>query len=162
MATNETAPAGPVLFAYDGSELAAYAFTHAAAHFAPGQEALVVCVYQPADVGFVLPKRHHLDADQATDVKAAAEETAAHGAELATQAGFQATGKAVWSAPTWKGLVQTAEETDASMIVIASHRRPHGLRAHFVGSVAAAVVAHAECSVLVVHDHQAEEADHRH
>jgi nucleotide-binding universal stress UspA family protein len=157
MATNDSgaeAATGPLIFAYDGSELAASAFTLAARHFAPGQEAHVVCVYQPADVGFVLPKRHHLDADQATDVKAAAEETAARGAELAEQAGFRATSAAVWSAPTWKGLVDTADEKDASMIVIASHRRPHGLRGHFVGSVAAAVVAHAECSVFVVHDHE--------
>jgi nucleotide-binding universal stress UspA family protein len=152
MAANEAT--GPVIFAYDGSELSAYAFTLAARHFSPGQEALVVTVYQPADVGFVLPKRHHLDADQATDVKAAAEETAAAGAELANQAGFRASGVAVWSAPTWKGLVDTANEQDASVIVIASHRRPHGIRGHFVGSVAAAVVSHAECSVLVVHDHE--------
>src|SRR3954470_21851281 len=103
MASNDpgaTTATGPVIFAYDGSQLAAYAFTVAARHFAPGQEAHVVCVYQPADVGFVLPKRHHIDADEATDVKAAAEETAARGAELAERAGFRATSAAVWSAPT--------------------------------------------------------------
>ena len=44
-------PAGPVLFAYDGSELAAFAIAQAAAQLAPRRDALVVCVWQPVDVG---------------------------------------------------------------------------------------------------------------
>jgi nucleotide-binding universal stress UspA family protein len=144
------APTGPVLFAYDGSELAELAIEEAARQLAPGQEALVVCVWQPADVGFVHPKHGKIDADHAPDVKTAAEETAAHGASLAEQAGFRSQGLAVWSAPTWKGLVETAEERNASVIVLGSHRRK-GLVGHLTGSVASAVVAHAACSVLVVH-----------
>ncbi len=46
-------PAGPVLFAYDGSELAELAIEEAGRQLAPGREALVVCVWQPADVGFL-------------------------------------------------------------------------------------------------------------
>jgi nucleotide-binding universal stress UspA family protein len=57
---------------------------------------------------------------------------------------------AVWAAPTWKGIVETAEERNASLIVLGSHRRS-GLVGRLLGSVAAAVVAHAACSVLVVH-----------
>ena len=45
--------AGPAIFAYDGSDLAAYAIEQAGIQLAPGREALVVCVWQPADVGFV-------------------------------------------------------------------------------------------------------------
>jgi nucleotide-binding universal stress UspA family protein len=145
-----TAPPGPVLFAYDGSELAALAISEAGRQLAPGQEALVLCVWQPADVGFVVAKQHHLAADQASDVKSAAEEVAAQGAALATQAGFRSHSIAVWKAPTWKGIVETAEERNASLIVLGSHRRS-GLVGHLIGSVAAAVVAHAACSVLVVH-----------
>jgi hypothetical protein len=44
--------ARPVVFAYDGSELAAFAIERAATQLAPGRDALVVCVWQPADVGF--------------------------------------------------------------------------------------------------------------
>ena len=46
------AAVGPVLFAYDGSELAAFAIAQAAAQLAPRRDALVVCVWQPVDVGF--------------------------------------------------------------------------------------------------------------
>jgi len=144
------APTGPVVFAYDGSELATFAIEQAGRQLAPGQDALVVCVWQPADVGFVAPDKGHLDADQATAVKEAAEEVAAQGAALAEKAGFRSQAIAVWAAPTWKGIVETAEERNASLIVLGSHRR-RGIVGHLLGSVAAAVVSHAAGSVLVVH-----------
>ena len=77
------APAGPVLFAYDGSELAAFAIAQAAAQLAPRRDALVVCVWQPVEVGFTPTDAKHFDADRATEVRQAAEQTAAHGASLA-------------------------------------------------------------------------------
>ena len=84
-----TAPIGPVLFAYDGSELAKLAIEQAGRQLAPGRDALVVCVWQPADVGFVPAGERHFDAAEATEVRKAAEETAAHGASLAEKAGFR-------------------------------------------------------------------------
>jgi nucleotide-binding universal stress UspA family protein len=146
---------GPVLFAYDGSELAALAIERAGTLLAPGQQALVVCVWQPADVGFVAPDEGHLEAGKAPEVEKAAEQVAAKGAALAEAAGFRAQGVAVWSAPTWKGIAETAEEHDASLIVIGSHRRS-GIVGRLVGSVAAAVVTHSERSVLVVHKRSGE------
>jgi nucleotide-binding universal stress UspA family protein len=143
-------PTGPVIFAYDGSELAALAIAEAGRHLRPGQEALVVCVWQPADVGFLPPEELHFDADQASGVEKAAEAVAAQGAALAEKAGFLAESTAVWAVPTWKGIVETAEARDASLIIIGSHRRK-GLVGHLVGSVASAVVAHSARSVLVVH-----------
>lgn len=140
---------GPVLFAYDGSELAAQAIEQAAAQLAPGRDALVLCVWQPADVGFVPTSERHFDAGNAADVKRAAEETAAHGASLAEQAGFRSQSMAVQAAPIWKGIVQTAVEQRASLIVLGSHRRS-GLAGHLLGSVTAAVLAHAASTVLVV------------
>jgi nucleotide-binding universal stress UspA family protein len=145
-----TAPTGPVLFAYDGSELAALAIEQAAAQLASGRDALVLCVWQPADVGFLPTDKRHFDADQATEVKRAAEETAAHGASLAEKAGFRSQSMAVKAVPTWKGIVEAAEEHNASLIVLGSHRR-RGLVGHLLGSVAAAVVTHSASSVLVVH-----------
>ncbi|MEO9177130.1 MAG: universal stress protein [Gaiellales bacterium] len=145
-----SAPTGPVIFAFDGSELATFAIEQAARQLAAGQEALVVCVWQPADVGFVPPDQRTLHANQADEVRKAAEQVAARGAALAEQAGFRSASMAVWAVPTWKGLVETAEERNASLIVLGSHRRS-GLVGHLIGSVASAVVAHAACSVLVVH-----------
>jgi nucleotide-binding universal stress UspA family protein len=143
-------PNGPVLFAYDGSELAAIAIEEGGRQLATGRDALVLCVWQPADVGFVPVSNRHFDADQAGEVHRAAEETAAYGASLAQRAGFRARSFAVEAAPTWKGIVELAEEQSASLIVLGSHRRT-GLVGHLLGSVAAAVVAHAAVSVLVVH-----------
>ena len=141
--------AGPVLFAYDGSELAAFAIGQAAAQLAPRRDALVVCVWRPVDVGFTPTDERHFDADRSTEVRHAAQRTAAYGAALAETAGFLACSKAVEAAPTWKGIVATADEHNASLIVLGPHRR-NGLLGHLQGSVAAAVVAHTATPVLIV------------
>jgi nucleotide-binding universal stress UspA family protein len=142
-------PAGLVLFAYDGSELAKLAIEDAGRQLAPGREALVVCVWQPGDVGFSPVSDRNLNAAQATEVRQAAEETAAAGASLAANAGFSPQSVAVESAPTWKGIVKVADERGAGLIVLGPHRRT-GLVGHLLGSVAAAVVVHSRTSVLLV------------
>ena len=148
--TNQEAPESePVVFAYDGSELAQLAIEQAGDLLAPGRTALVLCVWQPADVGFVPVDDRHFDSQNATKVKEAAQQTAAHGATLAEKAGFQSESIAVEAAPTWKGIIKTAEERKASLIVLGSHRRS-GVAGHLLGSVAAAVVTHSATSVLVV------------
>jgi nucleotide-binding universal stress UspA family protein len=144
------APLGPVLFAYDGSELAKLAIEQAGRQLAPGREALIACVWQPGDVGFLPIDGQHLNATEASEVKKAAEETAAHGAALAEQAGFRPQSIAIAAAPSWKGIVEVANEREASLIVLGSHRR-RGLVGHLLGSVAGAVVMHSTSSVLVVH-----------
>ena len=141
---------GPVLFAYDGSELAALAIEQAGRQLATGRDALVVCVWQPADVGFSPVEGQHFDAADATEVHQAAEETAAYGASLAEQAGFRAQALAVEAAPTWKGIVNVAEDHDCSLIVLGSHGRT-GLASVLIGSVAEAVAAHSPRSVLITH-----------
>ena len=148
--TPQAAASGPVLFAYDGSELAELAIEQAGQQLAPGRDALVLCVWQPADVGFIPVDDRHFDAQDASEVQEAARQTAARGAALAEQAGFRPESMAVQAAPTWKGIVETAEERRASLIVLGSHRRS-GLVGHLLGSVAAAVVAHSASSVLIVH-----------
>jgi nucleotide-binding universal stress UspA family protein len=145
---------GPVLFAYDGSELARLAIVEAGRQLESGREALVVCVWQPADVGFVPVTERHFDADDAVEVQRVAGETAAHGASLAAAVGFRAGHFAVEASPTWKGIVEAADDRDASLIVIGSHRRG-GLVGHLGGSVAAAVIAHSTCAVLLVHQGRA-------
>jgi nucleotide-binding universal stress UspA family protein len=144
-------PSGPVLIAYDGSELAELAIEQAGRQLAPGRDALVACVWQTGDVGFLpVGGEQRFDAAQATEVRKAAEETAAYGASLAEKAGFQARSLAIEAAPTWKGIVEAAAERQSSLIVLGSHRRT-GLQRHLLGSVAAAVVSHSPSSVLVVH-----------
>ncbi len=146
----ERSPLGPVLFAYDGSELAKLAIEQAGRQLAPGREALIACVWQPVDVGFVAIEGQHFDAADAAAVREAAEQVASQGVSLAEQAGFKAESVLIQAAPTWKGLVELAEKRDASLIVLGSHER-RGLTGHLLGSVAGAVVAHSRAAVLVVH-----------
>jgi nucleotide-binding universal stress UspA family protein len=149
-ATNPEAPdSEPVLFAYDGSELAQLAIEQAGELLAPSRTALVLCVWQPADVGFVPVDDRHFDSQNATEVKEAAERTAAYGAALAERAGFRSQSVAAEAAPTWKGILKIAEERNAGLIVLGSHRRS-GLAERLLGSVASAVVTHSAASVLVV------------
>jgi nucleotide-binding universal stress UspA family protein len=149
-ATRPAPPAGLVVFAYDGSELAKLAIEQAGDQLALRRDALVVCVWQPGDVGFLPTSERHFNAAEAIEVRKAAEETAAHGASLAEKAGFRPQSIAIEAAPTWKGIVDIANEHKASLIVIGSHRR-RGLVGHLLGSVAAAVVMHSASSVLIVH-----------
>jgi nucleotide-binding universal stress UspA family protein len=156
MASTQTGgrtPTGPILFAFDGSDLAVHAIEEASRLLATGREAVVLCVWQPVDVGFVPVSKQHFDADRAPEVRRAAEETAAYGASLASEAGFRATSVAVESAPTWKGIVETVAAQHASVVVVGSHRHS-GLKGHLVGSVAAAVVAHSNVPALIVHPPQ--------
>jgi nucleotide-binding universal stress UspA family protein len=141
--------AGPVLFAYDGSELAAVAIAEAGNQLLNGREAVVVCVWQPVDVGFVPPDGRHLTATDATEVRRAAEETSAHGAALAEAAGFRAQSIAIEAARAWKGIVAIARERGAELIVFGSHCRS-GLSGRLRGSVTSDVMKHSAYSVLVV------------
>ena len=140
---------GPVLLAYDGTDLAAAAIEEAGRQLADGRDALIACVWQPAEVGFVPVGGQQFDADDAVAVRRAAEETAAHGASLAERAGFRASVACAKGAPTWKGILAVAEEHGASLIVIGSHER-HGLVGHLAGSVTRDLLAHTALPVLVV------------
>lgn len=141
---------GPVLFAYDGSELAGHAITEAGRQLRPGRDALVLTVWEPTDVGFVPVSGAEFNAERADEVGAAAEKTASQGASLAETAGFRATAVTAEAAPTWKGITDAADSRDASLIVLGSHGRS-GVKSLVVGSVAAAVAAHSRRSVLIVH-----------
>ena len=142
--------AGPILFAYDGSELAKLAIAEAGRQLRPGRDALVVTVWQTTDLGFIPAGDEHLDTADAAEVRKAAEKTAAAGALLAEAAGFVAQGEAVEVSPSWKGIVRASESADASLIVLGSHGRS-GFRDVLLGSVASAVTAHSTRPVLIVH-----------
>jgi len=145
---------GPILFAYDGSDLAGNAITEAGRQLRAGRDALVLTIWEPFNVGFLPVGGSAFDAAGADEVRAAAEKTAAHGASLAEAAGFRAQSMAAEAAPTSKGIIDAADRHNASLIVLGSHGR-NGLTGLVVGSVAAAVAAHSRRSVLIVHRHAA-------
>lgn len=146
---------GPVVFAYDGSDLAKIAIDEAGRQLAPGRDALVLTVWHPFDVGFVPAGNVRFDSAEISDVEDAAEQTAAEGASLAQAAGFNARSAAVEGAPTWKGIAKAADEHDSSLVVLGSHGRT-GVAGVLIGSVAEAVAAHSRRSVLIIHrlDHR--------
>src|SRR5438270_9658399 len=143
---------GPVVFAYDGSDLARSGIQEAAQQLAPGREALVLTIWHPFDVGFLPAGGVRFDAAQISDVEDAAEQTAAEGASLAQAAGFSARSATAEATPTWRGIVTVADEHDSSLIVLGSHGRT-GLASVLIGSVAEAVAAHSRRSVLIIHRH---------
>ena len=141
---------GPVLFAYDGSELATLAIEEAGRQLEPGRDAIVLTVWRPYAVGFIPPPGVEFDAAATDEVRKAAEQTAAQGASMAQAAGFHAHSLALNEAPTWKGIARVADDRDASLIVLGSHGKS-GLTGMFLGSVAGAVAAHSGRTVLIVH-----------
>jgi nucleotide-binding universal stress UspA family protein len=142
---------GPIVFAYDGSELAKLAIVEAGRLFGDeGREAVVLTVWQPFDVGFVPGGEFEFDAAQIAEVGKAADATAAAGASVAKAAGFRATSAEQNAAPIWKGVAEFADKLDARLIVLGSHGR-RGVAGHLFGSVAAAVAGHSQRSVLIVH-----------
>lgn len=74
---------------------------------------------------------------------------AAEGSDIARAAGFSATPRGSVAAPTWEEILDVAEETRASAIVIGSHGRT-GVREFVVGSVSHDLMQHSSLPVLVV------------
>jgi nucleotide-binding universal stress UspA family protein/MFS family permease len=143
---------GPVLFAYDGSDLAKAAITEAGRQLPGKRDAIVTTVWRTFSVGFMPEPGSHFDAACGPDVRQAAEQTAAHGAALAQAAGFRAQPLTVEGTPAWKAVVETADDHDASLIVLGSHGRG-GLGGRVADSVAGEVASRSQRPVLIVHDH---------
>jgi len=139
---------GPVVFAYDGSDLAKAAVAEAGRQLPAKRDALVLTVWRTFNVGFLPEPGAMFDAACAGEVMQAAEQTAAHGASLAEAAGFRAQAIAVEGTPIWKAIVDTADDHHASLIVLGSRGRAGlGLVA---GSVAGAVASRSLRPVFIV------------
>jgi nucleotide-binding universal stress UspA family protein len=140
----------PILICYDGSEGAKHAIDTAAALLGP-RRAIVV------DIGPVVTAEESLAVISPFSPAAIFEEqnagdalrSAREGAERARSAGFEAEARADLAAPTWQGIVDAADETDAVLIVLGS-RSLNGIRELVEGSISHEVTQHAARPVLIV------------
>ena len=143
-------PDAPILICYDGSESARHAIDAAASLFGP-RRAIVLDIGPPLTTAESLATLSPM-VGGATFEELNEEEalrSARVGAELAEHAGFTAEARAQVDAPTWEGIVDVADDVDASVIVIGSRGldKVHEL---FEGSVSHDVAEHAGRPVLIV------------
>ena len=139
----------PILFAYDGSEQAKEAIREAGRQLSGGRRAIVLTVWQPlAALPFASAAGAPPDIEEGIEREARKE--AGRGATLARSAGFDASPLVKTGGPVWGAIVDTADEVDASLVVMGSHGRT-GVALMFAGSVASAVTRHTDRPVLVVH-----------
>ncbi len=141
---------GPLLFVYDGSDLAKATIHEAGRQLAAERDAIVVTVWRVFNVGFTPDPPVEFDAACSEDVKNAAAQTAASGAALARAEGFRTQARAVQGTPVWKAIVDIASDNDASLIVVGAHWRA-GPTGRLTGNVAGEVAAHTARPVLIVH-----------
>jgi nucleotide-binding universal stress UspA family protein len=147
----------PILICYDGSTGAKRAIEEAAGLLGARRAVVLdiappitpeesLATYSPVVPGGAFEEWNEADADR----------IAGRGAELALSSGFDAEARGVLAAPTWQGVVDVADELDASVIVIGS-RGLSGLREAAEGSLSHQVAEHAGRPVLIVpppHDEQ--------
>jgi nucleotide-binding universal stress UspA family protein len=143
--------AGPILFAYDGSEYAKAAIKQAGDQLRDGRPAIVLTVWQPfGATGFVgAPGVPPVGLEET--VERDARRVAEEGTRLARLAGFDAKPVVERGDPVWQRIVQSAEEHGASIVVIGSHGRT-GIPRVLLGSVASSAASHTGRPVLIAHD----------
>ena len=141
----------PILIAYDGSEYAKAAIKQASEQLRNGRPAIVLTVWQPfAATGFVgAPLVAPVGFEE--DVERDARRVADEGARLAHHAGFDAEAVVERGDPVWERIVLSADEHDASILVIGSHGRT-GISRVLLGSVAGSAASHTGRPVLIAHD----------
>jgi nucleotide-binding universal stress UspA family protein len=151
---------GPIVIAFDGSELAQAAVRHAAELF-PERAAIVATVWEPGlAISFSSPMPESFGASVPPDAETVAEvdeaeqghatTLAAQGAELARSLGLAAEPHAVADeADVAETIVDLARERDAAAVVVGSHG-VSGLRARFLGGVSRRLIERADRPVVVV------------
>jgi nucleotide-binding universal stress UspA family protein len=144
---------GPILIAYDGSEFAKEAIREAGEQLSNGRKAIVLTVWQPYGsmvfVGAPGVAPVGLDENMEKDAMRVARE----GARLARTAGFEAEPVAERGDAVWQRIVQSADEHDASIVVMGSHGRT-GIPRVLLGSVASTAASHTDRPVLIAHDRE--------
>ena len=143
--------ARPILIAYDGSDYAKAAIKQAGEQLREGRRAIVLTVWQPyTATGFVgAPVVVPVELEQ--DVDREARRVAEEGVRLARRAGFDAEPLVEQGDPVWQRIVESADEHEASILVIGSHGRT-GIPRVLMGSVAGTASSHTARPVLIAHD----------
>jgi nucleotide-binding universal stress UspA family protein len=152
-----SAPSGPVIIGYDGSESAALALRFAAQHL-HHRRALVTCVWSSpvrhsVDVTLLscLPSDtvHDFIADYDAAYAADARDTAERGAAEAAALGMRAEARTIESAATpWRPLLEESIKEHSTLIVSGAERSSAITSA--LGSVSSGLVHHAPTAILVV------------
>jgi nucleotide-binding universal stress UspA family protein len=157
------ASASPVMIAYDGSDAAKQAISAAAELFG-GRRAYVVTIWEPglayamSDLEPTGPELSPIPMDiqgaqeLEDELQVHARRTAAAGAEFARAAGLNCEALVVADrVSVAEALVDVAQKQSVAAIVVGS-RGLTGLRARLEGSTSSAVLKHAACPVVVVHN----------
>jgi nucleotide-binding universal stress UspA family protein len=148
----------PVLLCFDGSSDAENAISTAADLFGR-RPAVVITASEPirlwersdpatildAPIGKLISKA--LELEQITDE--VAEEQMNRGVQLAGTAGFDAQGRVV-RGKAWRAICDLARDIDAAVIVLGA-RGLSRVQSALLGSVSAAVSAHTNTPVLIIH-----------
>ena len=152
-----SSPSPPTLLCFDGSDDAAHAIGVAGRVLGPRSAVVVtvwepVAIWEPYDPGAVVSgavSRLGAEALGLDEIaRDLAHSTMERGVELARAAGFDANGH-VASGKTWRAICDTAGDNGAVPIVLGA-RGLSRVESMLLGSVSAAVVAHAGRAVLVV------------
>ncbi len=143
----------PILIAFDGSENAAHAIAIAGELFGGGP-AQIVHAWEPvasAAARAAVYAAAYDDSNVLVDAeRKQAAAVAQRGIELATAAGFDASGEAVsGNGPIWGTIVDRIEELKPRLVVMGT-RGLTGLRSTIVGSVSHNVASHSSVPVLTV------------
>ena len=146
--------AGPILFAYDGSDGSARALRAGAELLAPSEQAVVLTVWQPLTARltesggfgvFALEEEAEVDGRE----RDAAAQAAEQGATVATELGFSATSRVQEAVNgVWRAIIDVADELDASLIVCGTRGRG-SVRSALLGSTSHDVLQHAGRPVLI-------------
>jgi nucleotide-binding universal stress UspA family protein len=140
---------GPVLFAYDGFEDAKAAIRQAGRQFRSNRSAIVLTVWEPfASMPFASTPSTPGGLEQG--IEREARRVADEGARLARTCGFDAQSVAERGDSIWQRIVQSAEEHDASVVVLGAHGRT-ATQLMASGRVASAAAEHTARPVLIVH-----------
>jgi nucleotide-binding universal stress UspA family protein len=137
-----------ILICYDGSKAAQSAIAQAA-HLMPGHPATVLTVWEPGLVHLagVVPPAGEASADEAFEI---ARRCAEQGAELAHQAGIDATAKAIVDHTSIAEAILAAADRLHADAVIVGTRHQRGVLSHLVGSVTRTLAQLSSRPLLVV------------